>query len=126
MVLKMAWLTRFFEGLFLLFTGTLVIYLIRHLLPWGCFIGMVLCLVALYLIGRFGAAAKVSKARTVTGRAAIQARGVSLAAKVTRGATGRLVMPRMSLGHSASDQIKISDHVYRGPIGPSLPTRGEE
>ena len=123
----MAWLTRFLEGLFLLFTGTLVVYLIRNFLPWGCVIGMVLCLVALYLIGRFSAAAKASKARTVTGKAAVQVGGVSLATKVTRGATGPIGdAVRMSLGHSASDQIKISDHVHRGPRGPTGPTGAEK
>jgi hypothetical protein len=123
----MAWLTRFFEGLFLLFTGTLVIYLIRNFLPWGCVVGMALCLVALYLIGRFSAAAKTGKARTVTGTASVQMGGVSLVAKVTRGATGPIGdAVRMSLGHSASDSIKISDHVHRGPIGPTGPPSEED
>ena len=48
---QMAWLSRFFEGLFLLLTGTLVIYLIRNFLPWGCLAGMGICLVGMTVIG---------------------------------------------------------------------------
>ncbi|MGC2176070.1 MAG: hypothetical protein WA614_11465 [Acidimicrobiales bacterium] len=104
----MQWFARFLEGLFLLFAGTLVIYLIRHFLPWGCAIGMALCLIGLYIVGRIqqgrkrkagepvvtGATGAIGEAvRLSTARAGldIQAKGV-VGKPGVWGATG----PRMS------------------------------
>ncbi len=46
------WLARVLEGLFVLFAGTIVIYLLRHFLVLGCGIGMVLCLTGLAVVGK--------------------------------------------------------------------------
>ncbi len=92
----MQWFSRFLEGLFLLFAGTLVIYLIRHFLPWGCVVGMALCLIGLYIIGRVERSRKRKKGEPVL-KGATGAIGEAVRLSTTKTGTAKIELPGLDV-----------------------------
>jgi hypothetical protein len=105
----MARLANVFEGLLVLFLGTLVVYLLRHWVIYGCLTGMAICIIGLYVIGivekrrkkpqlapSHTASLVVSEGASIV--AAPGSAGDSVFLKIVKGATGPIgEAVRMSL-----------------------------
>jgi hypothetical protein len=111
-------------GLFTLFFGTVVIYLLRHYLVLGCVIGVVLCLIGLYIIGRIETARKrrgepptITLPEGATIAAAVGTEGSSFLVRVVK-AVAEPITEAVKLTGLISSHSEVRGRLAAGVIPP--------
>jgi hypothetical protein len=119
----MRWCARVLEGLFVLFFGTLVVYLLRHYLVLACCIGMASCLIGLWVIGLLERSRKRKAGETIVkGPTGPLGEAVRLSADVK--GTSNVVLGGMEV--HAKGAVTKPAAPPSGPTGPTSTGSDEE
>jgi hypothetical protein len=124
-------LTNALEALFVLLLGTIVIYWLRHYLVLGCCVGMALCLIGIWIIGKIEGNRKRKAASSVplhsislpegsSLAAAVGSRDSSFIVNVVKGVTGPIGdAVKMSLGSGQSEVAGTAKGTVSNPHDPT-------